>query len=1419
VGLLVLSGAAGLWLLLRHTSFLMRESREPFRYTFWIDQFEALDDAQPAGVSIANADRLALLHVDLIERLNQRIARRFSLLNTSKLTADAAQQLSSHVRISGTYALRQRDDNEFRVHVIPRVGIGQVVGPEVVADPVSYPLTVETIADGSMPPVVDLRPDRYEQLVERVYSSVASKIYEQIRTDVGDKMRLFPTGYLRAVAYLHEAQDFERSNTVDAYDHAIALYQEARDYFERRRLGRLAGVLLHVPLLGRLERRFQIMEARTRIGYARCLIYRRLISALSGRPGNALFEVHGELQQARETLEALFNRAAGTERWPVNTTRMIPTSGQVLSAHPLRDEDDEAVNRFNAFLAALARRRDARTGRGGTRFEETRQALFEAYAVSALAYAQLQGLQRALTFLKLAAAIDPAAGQDHPLWLLAAAEIEPNLEQKQLKLRRATELAPSFEIAHYRHAWVAEMRLRAQNDLSAERIGSVLEEYDQVLRVNPGNVGARAAQGYLCWLADDAAQARKHYEAGCEIKATVFQTFIGDLNYGLARLSAEAEPASEANRSYGLYASALSADPGVGAYAATAGTRAMHSYYDYISPVMLARYRRFRRAVWHRHMNRQSSQLQVSPRVAGALYAQALNDYGNACFNYFLRFGDRRTLHVAVRSYERAAEVDSQNAIVLYNLYLAYYWRDESGDAQKAQACLERVVDAFPTWRPGLTALSQQLVRSARTQLDSARRELERSRREAEEAAAAATRTRDELLSVTTTASPESQEAPKLIGDVTARPSSAPGTEAAERGRPTPEYNRPGGRAERADAPATRGAVGGEAGLLWDALQSAATEARNRKEEADRELEEAHAEEEACRTQLLKLVNDARDMMGGDLKLGPIFLHFTEPDRGGIAALLNNALLRWEYVDDAVVEALRTWAAISSESADPKDVLEAELLCRYILARYYPSDFDTLYALHNTLLRRVEQESDETRKAALRADIQRCTARLKYSCEYWLNQDPVYYVALQWYQGFFSEAEHLQALQRASVIHAYPRYRRMLADVLASQADAAADPATTIAKYEQALKLCPGTGAFYARLAGAWEKTKTAGHRIEALDNAIFAWEAAQRHGEPVDPDKLRSLELERAMAAHAGEAALERLPVLTPVALEVAADLVPFIADEGGGLQPAVSETVVQMRSRIRSELGVYVPGVRFRGNEGDLPSGTYIIMLNEVPLVMGTITDEQRAGRGADAPVARLTEHLDRVLRANLAGFIGHQEVVNLLDDAGAAPRPQGRELSELVAVLQALVSEGATIAPLTSILAEFRRLRALNTSLVLTVEGIRQLPEVRWALPGNQQNYRIHRLSADFEAELEQTLHRTDDTVVMAILPVPCQEALSAIRSALSGQDDVALLVRNPELRHFLRRLTELEFPHMPVLSEPELRPRLQAQIVSEIEWETA
>ncbi|RYE91828.1 MAG: EscV/YscV/HrcV family type III secretion system export apparatus protein, partial [Oxalobacteraceae bacterium] len=100
--------------------------------------------------------------------------------------------------------------------------------------------------------------------------------------------------------------------------------------------------------------------------------------------------------------------------------------------------------------------------------------------------------------------------------------------------------------------------------------------------------------------------------------------------------------------------------------------------------------------------------------------------------------------------------------------------------------------------------------------------------------------------------------------------------------------------------------------------------------------------------------------------------------------------------------------------------------------------------------------------------------------------------------------------------------------------------------------------------------------------------------------DETRAKQIEAAKKQE-GQAQ-QMLPVVTPIALEVAGNLIPLVEDTGGGNR-FLGEMVPMMRDGLFYELGVKFPGIRVRGNESDLAAGTYIIMINEIPLVSGNV------------------------------------------------------------------------------------------------------------------------------------------------------------------------------------------------------------------------
>ena len=718
-GMLILVIALGTYVLFRWTSFLLKESEEPFRYTFWIKPFEPVSGTPSTRFILKKDDQFHLLHHDLMEKLNYRI-RRLSLLDVDALNLPSAAQeaLTSHIHISGHYAIREKKDGEWVIHIMPRIRIGPPSSPETLADPVKYPLSgkkpkTKDILTQGITPKEDvfedvLDADRYNQIVERVYSRIATEVYRQIFSDVKGKIAMFPTNYLRAVALFHEAKDFQRSNTVDAYDYAIELYRESKRYFDMRFFGWPSQFALRIPLLWRLVKKRQLMDARARIGYSRCLIYRRVVSDLSGRYKNPLFEIPNELEKAIFNLIELHNRI--NSKWKINQS--------------LDDQDDyretENLDRYKTLMAFLTFPKDSPLRHIRPIFERQRETLFDAYSVAALAYSNL-GLsanQKAKKFLDNAKACDTALSKKNALWLLAAAEIESDINQKILLVRQAIEMAPDFEIAQYRLAQYSEMRLRMRNEIEKERVESIIKEYDEVLSINPGNIGALAAQGYLWWLLGDFEEARKKFEEGREIKAIVRQTFIDDLNYGLARIAAKN---GEFNKSYDLYMQSILADPGVGSYSTAASSRGISSYYDYMAPDMLGRYERFwtgvEKKIEELHKDAKDAEnKEVSEKTLNAVHSFVLNDYGNACLNYFHRFGDRKMLDKAIKAYEKAIRKHPENAVTYYNLHNAYGWRAEPDD--KISKCLEKAEKLAQTWPVVLIGSIQSRVREIQNLID-----------------------------------------------------------------------------------------------------------------------------------------------------------------------------------------------------------------------------------------------------------------------------------------------------------------------------------------------------------------------------------------------------------------------------------------------------------------------------------------------------------------------------------------------------------------------------------------------------------------------------------------------------------------------------------------------------------------------------
>lgn len=348
----------------------------------------------------------------------------------------------------------------------------------------------------------------------------------------------------------------------------------------------------------------------------------------------------------------------------------------------------------------------------------------------------------------------------------------------------------------------------------------------------------------------------------------------------------------------------------------------------------------------------------------------------------------------------------------------------------------------------------------------------------------------------------------------------------------------------------------------------------------------------------------------------------------------------------------------------------------------------------------------------------------------------------------------------------------------------------------------------------------------------------------------------------------------VTPIVIEAHESLMPESSD-WEDTHPFLQRYLPEMRERIVADKGVRVPGVRVWENSGDLPHGGYLLMLHEVPIVRGEATpgqlfcgdpdkaalwqakisregvfdpitgnhkgfwfdpagvpEDQLAGIESMDHLEYVGRHLEFVLRRDLASFVDRFELAQMLDrwcdaEDDEAERRRRRDLVEhavpdsnsgwtLVQVLRALVSEGVSVGTLEPILTTVQAQEHLGGPTAI-VEAIRLALGDR--LPANSERRRFLHLSDDFEKAIAAGIRDHGNGRFLALEPAVMQELLTAARPALAddGRDETVVVTRHEGIRPFTRKLLELEFPNVAILSEEELRPELRQRVERTIEFD--
>lgn len=337
------------------------------------------------------------------------------------------------------------------------------------------------------------------------------------------------------------------------------------------------------------------------------------------------------------------------------------------------------------------------------------------------------------------------------------------------------------------------------------------------------------------------------------------------------------------------------------------------------------------------------------------------------------------------------------------------------------------------------------------------------------------------------------------------------------------------------------------------------------------------------------------------------------------------------------------------------------------------------------------------------------------------------------------------------------------------------------------------------------------------------------------------------------------------PVILEVGKMLSTTIRKEKQGTT-FIEDMIPKMRHALYQDLGVRFPGVHVRTESPTLEADEYSIYLNEVPIVRGKIMENallttespdnlrrynipftttknnigqpsvwvdqkfqeilQKAGIKFWRPLDVMILHLSYFYRQHAADFIGIQEVRGILEFIEKSYPDLIKEVTRLVPlqklteIFKRLVQEQISIKDLRTILEALAEWAQTEKDTVLLTEYIRSSLKryISYKYSQGQSILSVYLLDPEIEDMVRGAIKQTSAGSYLALDPDSVQLILHSMRSTIvptpvGGQPPVLLTAI--DVRRFVRKLIEGEFPDMAVLSYQEIVPEIRIQPLGRVQ----
>ena len=337
------------------------------------------------------------------------------------------------------------------------------------------------------------------------------------------------------------------------------------------------------------------------------------------------------------------------------------------------------------------------------------------------------------------------------------------------------------------------------------------------------------------------------------------------------------------------------------------------------------------------------------------------------------------------------------------------------------------------------------------------------------------------------------------------------------------------------------------------------------------------------------------------------------------------------------------------------------------------------------------------------------------------------------------------------------------------------------------------------------------------------------------------------------------------PVVLECGKNLSTEIQKSGKG-QGFVDQMIPRMRQALYGDLGVRFPGVHVRTDSPILDKDEYSIHLNEVPIIRGKVIENHLLTNENEENLKRynlpfvsyknslglpslwvegkhkelldkagikywnhlevMILHLSYFFRHYANEFVGIQEVKAMLEFMEKSFPDLIKEVTRLIPlqkmtdIFKRLIQEQVSIKDLRTIMEALSEWAQTEKDTVLLSEYVRSSLKryISYKYSQGQSVLSVYILDPEIEDMVRGAIKQTSAGSYLALDPDSVQLILQGVRTTVAppppgGQPPVVLTAI--DVRRFVRKLIEMEFTDIAVVSYQEIVPEIRIQPLGRIQ----